>query len=54
VTINWTASEIQAPYLFDECPVPRSDYLRFLKEEGGMNKLKTKYNIRPELEIIDS
>ena len=40
--------------MFDECPVPGTDYLRFQKEEDGLSKLKAKYNIRPELEILDS
>ena len=40
--------------MFDECPVPGIDYLNFQKVENGLTKLKAKYNIRPELEILDS
>jgi hypothetical protein len=45
---------MQADFLFDECPVEHTDYLNFLMENGGLDKLKTKYSIRPELEIFDS
>jgi broad specificity phosphatase PhoE len=50
VTINWTASELQADWLFEECPVEHTEYLAALKEgDEGLNKLKLKYRIREEL-----
>ena len=42
-------------FLFDECPVEHTDYLNYKKEgPEGLKKLKEKYSIREELEIIDS